>query len=156
MASETFLLFNLALAFYNVGTIWAHEIDIFRSWKLIQSDSFHQVQEVHWRKLRYWVLLPVSVAFAGSISLVWYHPPDSPAWGVWGALSCQVTSHVLTAIFWGRWQAKLSKDPLGPASPYLRKILSTHWIRTLLVNAYAFIVLAWVVLNAQEAPVPRQ
>ena len=26
------LVLNLALAFYNVGTIWAHEIDIFRSW----------------------------------------------------------------------------------------------------------------------------
>jgi hypothetical protein len=49
----------------------------------------------------------------------------------------------LTAILWGKWQAKLSKDPLGSGSPYLNKILATHWIRTLLINAYAFILLAW-------------
>jgi len=35
MEPNAFLLFNVALAFYNVGTIWAHEIDIFRTWKLI-------------------------------------------------------------------------------------------------------------------------
>ena len=33
MNTTTFLVLNLALAFYNVGTIWAHEVDIFRSWK---------------------------------------------------------------------------------------------------------------------------
>ena len=46
------LLLNLALAFYNVGTIWAHEVDIFRLWKLVGPDAFQQVQRVHWRKLR--------------------------------------------------------------------------------------------------------
>ena len=30
MDPETYLLLNLALAFYNVGTVWAHEVDIFR------------------------------------------------------------------------------------------------------------------------------
>jgi hypothetical protein len=37
---------NLALAFYNVGTIWAHEIDTFRSWKL------RAAQEAIIRRLR--------------------------------------------------------------------------------------------------------
>jgi len=35
MEPNAFLLFNVALAFYNVGTIWAHEIDISRTWKRI-------------------------------------------------------------------------------------------------------------------------
>jgi len=41
----------------------------------------------------------------------------------------------------GRWQASLSRDPLGPHSHYLDRILATHWIRTLLINSYAFILL---------------
>src|SRR5215469_16745159 len=102
MNPTVFLLLNLALAFYNAGTIWAHEIDIFRSWKLVPVDAFHRVQEVHWRKLPYWVLAPVVAAFAGSISLIWYRPSDSPQWAVWCALGCQVMSHVLTAITWGQ------------------------------------------------------
>lgn len=145
MSPTVFLLLNLALGFYNVGTIWAMEIDIFRSWKLVGTD-FRTVQEVHWRKLPYWIFTPVALALIGSIALFWYHPANSPAWAIWGVFLCQALSLVLTAAFWGRWQAKLSKDPLGSQSPYLTKILSTHWLRTLLINGYALILLVWVVL----------
>jgi hypothetical protein len=147
MNPKVFLLLNLALAFYNVGTIWAHEVDIFRSWKLVPQDAFHRLQAAHWRKLPYWVLLPVGLALAGSIALLRYRPANSPAWAVWCALVFQIASLVLTALLWGRWQAKLSKDPLGPASPYLIKILSTHWIRTALINAYGFTLLVWAIVT---------
>lgn len=145
MNPATFLLLNLALAFYNIGTIWAHEVDIFRSWRLVAPESFHRIQTVHWRKLPYWVLLPVGLALAGSVGLIWYRPAGSPVWAVWSAPACQVAAHTLTALLWGRWQAKLSRDPLGSASPWLAKILSTHWIRTLLINGYGFILLLWTI-----------
>ena len=38
MNPNILLLLNLALSFYLVGAIWAHEIDIF------------QVLEIHWRR----------------------------------------------------------------------------------------------------------
>ena len=139
----TFLLLNLTLGFYNVGTIWAMEVDIFRSWKLVGTD-FHKVQEVHWKKLPYWIFIPVALAFISSVVLVWYHPLGSPVWAIWGVFLAQALSAVLTAIFWGQWQAKLSKDARGSQSPYLTKILKTHWVRTLLINIYAFILLIWV------------
>jgi hypothetical protein len=145
MNPATFLLLNLALAFYNIGTIWAHEVDIFRSWKLVNPDAFQRIQTVHWHKLPYWVFLPVGLALAGSIGLIRYRPADSPAWAAWCALGCQMASHALTGTLWGRWQAKLSKDPRGPGSPALAKILSTHWIRTLLINAYGLILLVWAI-----------
>ena len=53
MTPTVFLLLNLVLAFYNVGTIWAHEVDIFRTWKLINPEDFPKVQTAHWRKLPY-------------------------------------------------------------------------------------------------------
>ncbi len=77
---KVFLLLNLALAFYNAGTIWAHEIDIFRSWKLLDPRNFHAAQRAHWRKLRCWVLAPVGISLLGSIVLIWYHPGNSPLW----------------------------------------------------------------------------
>ncbi len=143
MTPTLFLLLNLALAFYNVGTIWAHEVDIFRTWKLLDASDFHRVQEVHWRKLPYWVFAPVGLALAGSFALVWYHPAGSSAWPAWCAIGCQLASHVLTGAMWGRWQAKLAADGAGPRSPYLGKILSTHWLRTLLITLNAFVLLGW-------------
>jgi hypothetical protein len=134
MNPHTFLLLNLALGFYNVGTIWAHEIDIFPSWKLVDPTSFHGVQRVHWRKLPYWILAPVGASFLGSVALIWYHPIGSQLWGIWGVFGCLTLSIVLTAMYWGRWQAGLAHDPLGSESPYLAKILRTHWVRTFLIQ----------------------
>src|SRR5215831_18697108 len=141
-----FLLLNLVLGFYNAGVIWAHEIDIFRTWKLIDKKDFHTVQLKHWKKLPYWVFLPVGLALVGSVGLVWYHPAGSPSWAIYGNLTCQLLALILTAVFWGRWQARLSTDNLGSESQYLNKILKTHWIRTLLINAYAIILFLWTAM----------
>ena len=142
MTPSTFFLLNLALAFYNVGTIWAHEIDIFRTWALVDRNDFHRIQVAHWRKLPYWVFVPVGLGLAGSIGLLWYHPADVPNTMLWAALWTQLVAHISTAVFWGPLQAKLSRDERGSLSPYLAKILSTHWIRTALISAYALILLA--------------
>lgn len=75
----------------------------------------------------------------------------SPGWAPWSALGCQLASHALTGAFWGRWQAKLSSDPLGSQSPFLAKILSTHWIRTVLINAYGGILLAWTLALSRSS-----
>ena len=145
MSATAFLLLNLALAFYLVGAIWAHEVDIFRTWTLVDARDFRKVQAAHWKKLPYWVFVPLGAALAGSVGLVWYHPAGSPPWAIWGNLAAQGASHLLTAFFWGPWQAKLSRDQRGPASPWLKKILATHWVRTGLITAYGGILLAWAV-----------
>ena len=146
MNSMAFLIINLAVAFYNVGTIWAMEVDIFRSWQFVGTGDFHKIQEVHWKKLPYWIFTPVGLGLIGSIILFWYHPAGSPEWAMLSTFGFQALSLLLTAIFWGQWQAKLSRDSLGPKSPYLKKILRTHWVRTLLINAYALVLLMWVLL----------
>src|SRR5258707_8941261 len=100
MNPKAFLLINLALGFYNVGTIWAMEIDIFRSWKLIGVEDFHTVQKVHWKKLPYWIFTPVGLALIGSILLFWYHPVNSPIWAIWTVFLAQIISLLLTGILW--------------------------------------------------------
>jgi hypothetical protein len=83
MTKLAFLLLNLVLAFYNVGTIWAMEIDIFRSWRPLDPKTFKLVQTIHWKKLMYWIFIPVILAFIGSIILFWYHPDNIPIWEIW-------------------------------------------------------------------------
>jgi hypothetical protein len=143
--ANALLLSCVALAFYLVGTIWAHEVDIFRSWRLVAAKDFHAVQRTHWRKLPYWIFAPLALALVGSIALIWLQPPASPAWAVVGNLGLQLLSLVLTAAFWGRWQGRLAKDSAGPDSIYLARILHTHWVRTALITAYALIMLVWAI-----------
>ena len=143
MTPARVLLANLALAFYLVGAIWAHEVDIFRNWQVLDPDNFHRVQDAHWKKLPYWIFAPLALALAGSLALIGYHPAGSPAWAVWGNLLCQLASHALTALMWGPWQAKLSQETAGGESPYLGKILKTHWLRTSLISAYGAVLLLW-------------
>lgn len=150
MTRTTFLVFNLAIGCYNTGTIWAHEVDIFRSWRLVGVEQFPAVQRAHWRKLPYWVFLPVGAAIIGAVALIWYHPVGSPVWGIWGVPSCLLLSTGLTVALWGRWQARLGRDPRGPGSPYLRTILRTHWIRTALITAAAILLLAWTIQTIQQ------
>jgi len=140
-SKELFLVLNLSLAFYNIGTIWAHEVDIFRSWKFLDPKTFLIVQRAHWKKLPYWVFIPVGLAFIGSLALFGFHPPGIPIWEIWTAFLCQLLSLVLTGIFWGQWQAKLSRDNAGGQSPYLGWILKTHWIRVALINGYGLMLL---------------
>ena len=140
------LLVNLALAFYNTGTIWAMQTDIFPSWKFLDPKAFTAVRQAHWHKIPYWIFIPVGVAFCGAVTLIWYHPVGSPPWAIWGNLSTQLASHLLTAFMWGPWQARLANDPLYAQSPLLQRILNTHWIRTTLINASAAILLAWTIL----------
>jgi hypothetical protein len=145
MNPRDILLINLALACYNAGSIWAHEVDIFRSWALLDATTFRTVQTAHWRKLPYWVFVPVGLSLIGAIVLLWVHPAGSPGWVLWGNLVCQASAHVLTAAMWGPWQAALSRDPRGPSGPFLTKILRTHWIRTGLISASAVILFFWAV-----------
>ncbi len=110
---------------------------------MLDPENFHRVQAVHWKKLPFWVFIPLALAFAGSIALIWYHPTASPTWAIWGNFLCQTASHFLTAFTWGPWKAKLSQDPAGGESPYLGEILRTHWIRTVLIIGYGAILLVW-------------
>jgi hypothetical protein len=145
MTKSIFLLFNLVIAFYNVGTIWAHEIDIFRHWKFLDRKTFDIVRNEHWKKIPYWVFIPVGFSFIGSVTLIWYHPERSPSWAIWGSFFSQIFSHLLTILFWGRWQAQLTNEILGAQSPILDKIIKTHWIRTALINIYALILFIWTI-----------
>lgn len=138
------LLIDLLVGGYNFGTIWAHEVDIFRSWRLV-GEHFSEIQRVHWKKLPYWVLGPVAIGFILSVVMLWLRPSGSPVWGVWGSFGVQVASGVLTGATWGRWQASLARDPRGAQSPYLDRILATHWIRTTLYTANAIVVLLWTI-----------
>ena len=90
-------------------------------------------------------LTPLALVLLGSVALIWRHPAQSQSWEIWGNLAAQFLSHLLTAVTWDPWQAKLARDECGPQSPYLAKILATHCLRTSLITLYGLILLAWTI-----------
>ena len=57
-------------------------------------------------------------------------------------LALQLAAHLLTVVMWSRWQALITFQNLGPQDPLVERLVATHWIRTVLVAAYA-LVLRW-------------
>jgi len=83
----------------------------------------------HWRKLPYWVFIPVDYPLQAQSLYFRYHPDKNCDLGSMGRFATHF-SHTFLLLFPGRHgRARLSKDPLGARSPYLKKILRTHWIR---------------------------
>jgi hypothetical protein len=74
MKRKTRALTQSGALVYLIGTIWAMEIDIFRSRKLVDPQEFHTVQSVHSQKLPYWIFAPLGIALVGSFALIWHHP----------------------------------------------------------------------------------
>jgi hypothetical protein len=140
-----FLLGNLALAWLIAGFVWAHQIEIFRAWRFLDEKSFRAVHDAHWRTLPVWVV-PIVLSAAGSVALIGYHPAGSPAWAIRAGVACQAVTQALTVLFWGRWQANLRTDADGPRSVALARLVRTHWVRAVLVTAYAGILVAWMVM----------
>ena len=140
-----FLLGNLVLASVIAGFVWAHQIEIFRAWRLLDQKSFHAVHDAHWRTLPVWIV-PIVLSTAGSLALIFYHPTGSPVWAIGAGIACQALVQTLTVLFWGRWQANLRTDPAGPKSAALARLVRTHWVRAALVTAYAGILVAWMVI----------
>ena len=143
-AKAIFLLANLALAFTIAGFVWAHQIEIFRSWRMVDANSFRAVHAAHWRMLPLWIF-PIGLGLAGSIALIWYHPAGTPPWAIWASVLTQVLTQVLTLSFWGRWQAQLRSDSRGPGSPVLDRLVRTHWLRAVLISIYAAILFVWTI-----------
>lgn len=136
------LLITFALSFYGLGLIWAIETLIFPGWALLPDlPTFEKVRGAHWKIIPYLVFIPIGLLFVLTIALLWY----MPLLPIILAFFFQLFSHILTGLTFGRWQARIAIEHQGPNSPFLKKILATHWIRTTLVTLNAAALL-WAVL----------
>lgn len=143
MAQLIFLQILLAVAWYNVAVIWVMEVETFRSWPLMEKASFQRVRAAHWRALPGLVFIPLGATFFGIIALIWFHPVGTPMWMIWTGLALQLAAWVLTALFWGRWQARITYDDIGPSDPLVSRLITTHWVRTLLLTLYG-VLISWM------------
>jgi len=137
------LLAALVLAWFHVGVVWLVQTV---SWPIFAHVGQNEFEEYHlawWRGIRWIVFVPGTLALVGTALLLRFTPAGVPVWLVWLALGIDLLMYLLTAVWWGPQQAKLT----DPRSPRFRLIVKTHWVRTALVSAYGFALLAALVLH---------
>ncbi|MGI8691034.1 MAG: hypothetical protein ACR2M3_20835 [Thermomicrobiales bacterium] len=138
---EVVLLITLAASCYSVGTIWMVQV----SWRLFayvgpaEFPDYHRAWWLGPRGIQPIVFPLAGLAFLGSVAEFRWRPSHASVAAVWLSLTLQVLAYVLTAAWWGRWQAQLHRVRLddGSLNPLYQRLLSTHWLRVALLTAAA-------------------
>lgn len=141
------LLLTFAASFYNVGTIWSTQMG-WRLWLFVAPGDFGPYHEAWWRMIKP-VVFPVgAIAFLGSLALIWWRPAGVGSVPIWLNVGLQVATYVLTAAFWGRWQARTHHAKLtdGSLDPMYVRAMSTHWIRAAIITANGLLTL-WMAIE---------
>jgi hypothetical protein len=138
---QTVLLVTLVTSWYSVGTIWMVQV----SWRLFarvgpqEFPAYHRAWWLGRRGIQPVVFPLAGVALIGTIAEFWVRPAHAPIAAVWLSLAFQGLAYLLTAAWWGRWQAQLDwvRRENGTLNPDYERLLSTHWLRVALLTAAA-------------------
>ncbi len=147
------LIITFAATFYGVGNIWMTQFG-WRLWPYVAPSDFGAYHNAWWAMIKP-VVFPVAVlAFFGAIALAWWRPAGVTAGPVWLNIGLQVLIYVLTAAFWGRWQAQthFARLPGGSLDPMYLRTMSTHWIRACLISLSGLSVFWMLVQHLSSAP----
>ena len=152
------LTITFAASWYNVGTIWMTHV-AWRLWTHVAPADFDTYHRAWWAMIKPIIFPVAAVAFAGSIGLVWWRPEGVNGTAVWLNLVLQVATYALTAVFWGRWQARIhyARLPDGLLDALYSRAINTHWIRAAIITANGLIVLCMLIahLSSQASPFMR-
>ena len=145
--AQWILIFTLAASFYDAGTIWMTQFG-WRLWPYVAPADFAVYHDAWWSMIKPVIFPVAALAFIGSILLIWWRPDGVEGSLVWINAGMQLAVYILTAIFWGPWQAQThyARLPDGSLDPVYQRVMSTHWIRAALISANAVLVL-WMMIQ---------
>jgi len=146
--AQWILIVTFAATFYGTGNIWMTQFG-WRLWTHVDPKDFPAYHNAWWAMIKPVIFPVAAVAFFGAIALVWWRPAGVTALPVWLNLGLQVLVYVLTAAFWGRWQAQthFARLPDGALDPMYLRAMSTHWIRATLITLSGLTVFWMLVQN---------
>lgn len=137
------LIATTAFAWYHVGFVWLVQVVAWPLFAYVGQREFDAYHRAWWSGIRYILFVPSGLTFLGGLYLVMAPPTGVPVWLLAFGFGMYVLMYVLTALWWGPQQAKLTDT----RSPRFSLIIRTHWLRTALVSAYACCFLAAIVLR---------
>ncbi len=134
------LLFNAACAWFAVGQIWLVQMSCYPLWRYVGRGHFQSYHVFWWHSIWLVILVPAAFTFIGSLAIIRYRPSGVSPKLVWAGLVVQLTTWILTGIFWARWQAELTSMNGAANIALFHLLLTTHWLRVTLITLYAVLV----------------
>lgn len=139
--SQWIQLICLITSCYNLGVILMTQLG-YRLWAKVGRAEFQDYHKAWWYG---WSgIQPLSfpsgiVATLGALIQLRLCSPRVPAWLVWVNISVWIQAWIMTALWWGRWQAQLqqTRQEDGSIDPLYHRLMTTHWLRVALFAAGA-------------------
>lgn len=134
----------LALAWYNVGTVWTTQRVLFPL-RAFVGQSDYLGYEAHYADLTQIPIVTVfSLLLLVTALLLWVRPSELPEWSVWmGALLEAVT------VFWALGpqlplQARIGRE--GFTESLYNQVVAGNWVRTAAITAHG-LLLVWMMVR---------
>jgi hypothetical protein len=137
------VLCSLLAAGYNAGTMWMTQVN-WSLWPYVGPAEFPRFHRGWWRAIRP-VVFPVGLgATLASVGQVRWRPAGVAPWLAWSGVGLWVLTWGSTALWWGRFQARLDDVRLegGALNPLYTRLVRTHWWRVAMMSALAVVQLA--------------
>jgi hypothetical protein len=147
MTARWLLLATFALSLYSAGQVWLVQLSSYPLWAYVGRNEFSAYHRAWWRSIWGVVLGPAALVTLGSVLMLWRAVPEVPAWALWASVGLQACFVLGTAVWWGPLMARLEGADAGLDQRRYRLLMSTHWLRVLVVTAYA-VLLGWMMAIA--------
>jgi hypothetical protein len=131
---------TFALVFYGMGAASVESFVNYPTWSLIGANEFRAYHRALSPLIIGHMVIPMLVATALTILLLWFRPAAVPRWMVWLAIGLQVVVWVSTFTIQLPIQGQLSAD--GLSLPLIDRLRVTSlWLRRVPSTANAFLFL---------------
>jgi hypothetical protein len=139
-ASVWLFLITFALVFYGLGAASVESFVNYPTWPLIGANEFRAYHRALGPLIIGYMVIPLLVATALTVLLLWVRPPSIPGWIVWLAVGLQLIVWVSTFTVQLPIQGQLSAD--GLSLPLIERLrVTSFWFRRVPHTANAFLFL---------------
>ena len=142
MVRKRRLLFvTSALGLYAVGNIWFVHLVSYALWPYVGKKEAYVYHIAWWHSIWGVLFVPAGVVLLGSIAMLWIRPDGvSHRTGRLG-FTLQLLVYLVTAAWFAPLMARLATPNGGLSLPLYHLLMTTHWVRFLLLTTYGIVCL---------------
>lgn len=138
------LLVALVATLFSVGVIWFMQVLEYPLFAYVGEEAFPSFYIQHNRRLPGVVFLPMLVAFASTVMLLFERPAGVPGWLAW--LGVVLMAVVIVSSFTLLIPRHMRLTREGYSLKIIQELVRLNWIRTVAWTLHALVLLSMLVL----------